>query len=79
MAPTKSAAAPRTLKQFVKDQKRASCGVCKLPEPAREQLRGMADARIKAETAVAWLAAEYDAKVSVEDLNRHKNERHDQP
>ncbi len=65
---------PRTLKSFIQDQKRAACALCQLPSEAKDQLRELAG--IKRETVVAWIAAEYSVNVSVEDLDRHKSERH---
>jgi hypothetical protein len=67
----------RTLKEFAKDQRRATCAVCKLPIDAREQLRGAGDAKITRETQLTWLAAEFNATVSMEELDRHRSERHD--
>lgn len=67
----------KTLKQFVKDQKRKVCAVCKLAAEIKEQIRGAADARIKAETVIEWIKEEVGMTVTVEELNKHKSERHD--
>jgi len=74
---TTTAKGPKSLKQFVKDQKRASCAVCALPADVREQLRSAGDAKITRETQVSWLRQEFEQDVSVEDLDRHRSERHD--
>lgn len=83
MPKTKSAvpgkATLRTLAQFVRDQRRAGCPVCALPDVVRGQLAEAAAKKIPRQVQLDWLRGECRSPITAGDLDRHRNGRHDAP
>lgn len=80
--PTKSKAkrstkAAASLVEFVRDERRKDCPICKLPESVRAQLQEASQKKINMNTQVRWLNEVHGADVSYDDLKRHKDGRHD--
>jgi len=66
----------RTLIEFVKDKKRASCPVCQLPADVLEQLRTAQEKKITRATQLAWLHEVHGVKITDEHLAVHYGGRH---
>lgn len=67
-----------SLMEFVKERRRAECGICALSDEVRAQIAGASDKKIKRPVVIDWLQKEHDVKVTEDDLARHVNARHDQ-
>ena len=70
-------AEPRTLVDFVKDKRRASCVVCKLPDIIRQQVRAASEKKISRRTVLEWLETECGAKITDADIATHSNGHHE--
>ncbi len=70
--------AKRSLVQFVRDDRKARCPVCKLPTEIRAQLREAKDKRISVATQLHWLKEEYKIVLTVEQINAHRGGRHEE-
>lgn len=67
----------RSLKQFVRDKKRANCSVCNLPEAILQEIRAARRSKVKYGDIVAWLAEVHRAKVTEDNLRQHAALRHE--
>lgn len=74
---TKKATRQRSIEQFVKDRKRSTCPVCALPDNARKQLRVARERKYPRSDVLAWLAEDYNVKISDADMTHHVGGRHD--
>jgi hypothetical protein len=69
--------AASSLVDFVQAQRREGCPICALPEGVREQLAEAPEKKIKLADRVKWLREVCGADVTVADVSRHLNARHD--
>lgn len=67
----------RTLVQFYRDERKKGCPVCALPSTVRQQLAEASAKKISRHTQLEWLRSECQTKITGEDLDRHRNGRHD--
>ena len=79
-APT-AAKQARSLMEFAierrRNERRAACAICRLPDDVRAQLRAARDKKIDIPTRLAWLVA-IGHQVSDLDLKTHASSAHDQ-
>ena len=68
---------PRRLLDFVMDQKRAACPVCKLSDEVKEQLQAAKTRKIPQSVQIQWLKDEMSLTVEVADFQRHYSQRHE--
>lgn len=70
----------RSLLEFAierrRDERRAACAICRLPDDVRAQLRLARDKKIDTPTRLAWLAT-IGHQVSDLDLKTHGSSAHD--
>lgn len=68
----------QTLVEFVKQQRRANCRVCKLPVEVRGQVgRTASEKKISREQQVEWITLVTGVKITADELTAHVNGRHD--
>ncbi len=68
---------PLSLVDFVKAERRKDCGVCKLPDDLRDQMRKARDKKILRATILDWLRTQYGFVVTTTDMDVHINGHHD--
>lgn len=67
----------RSLRTFMLDKLRAECRICALPDEVRDQIRrALHTHRGKRHIVIEWLRADFDPKITDEDLQRHGREKH---
>jgi len=67
-----------TLAEFSREERKKNCPVCKLPAEIRGQLgKPASEKKISRDQQVRWVQVVTGVTVSVEDLNKHNNGRHD--
>lgn len=67
----------RSLVDFVLDQKRKDCRVCKLEAGLRAQLKEAAKRKIPRRVWLEWLALEHGIKLTGADFDAHYSGRHE--
>jgi len=67
----------QTLVAFIKENKRANCPVCALPEEVHAQLARAKHSRIPRATIIEWLAKEYGKRFTDQQLDLHHRGRHE--
>lgn len=69
----------KTLADFMRDKKRATCPVCKLPEDIRSQLGKEATKRgFTRADQVEWLNMVVGAEITLRELSSHFSSRHEE-
>lgn len=78
MPAKKPHAAPgRSLSDFAKAKRRASCPVCSLTTEVREQIRTAREKHIQRDVVMEWLRSEVKTGVTNEQITAHVNGHHD--
>lgn len=76
--PTKTPKAePRSLLQFMRDKRKLTCKICQLPQSVRDELAAARAKKVPRALQLEWLQAEVGLSISGEELEVHKQGRHD--
>jgi len=76
---SKATATPvRSLADFVRQKRRESCPVCKLPQEVRDQLATASDKGHKRRDVLEWLKVDAGVPITDTELTAHRNGRHDE-
>lgn len=77
MAAAEDAAGELSLVDYVRQQRRADCAVCSLPDEIRIQLKGASDKKISRATALAWLSEVHGIVMTSDQMTTHYSAHHD--
>lgn len=66
-----------SLVDFMRQQRKAACSVCKLPEAVRAQLATASDKGITQKHVLEWLHTALGEPITKDELTSHRNGRHD--
>lgn len=68
---------PRSLVQFVRDERRKDCKICALPPEVRAQVSQANERKINVAVRVKWLLEDYGISVTRSDFEVHGRGNHD--
>ncbi len=67
----------RSLVEYARDQKRARCKACQIPEPLRLEMAQARDKKIGQDVIIRWLREDHGISVTAEELQSHHAAHHD--
>ena len=67
----------RTLTDYIKDQRRAACAVCRLPDELRQQMAEGRARKIPRKVMLEWLTKEHDVTIADREMDEHGAGNHD--
>ena len=68
-----------SLSEFIMEKKRATCAICKLPQPIRAELRDARKKRYSRAEQIEWLRVVCKVKISISDFQTHQSGQHEAP
>lgn len=68
---------PRSLLEFMRDKRKATCQLCALPDAVRAELNAAREKKIPREVQKEWLKAECGISVTSQEMDFHRLGRHD--